>query len=87
MFSYVYSHICAPIVLSWKEALECLEIKYGHVKSTARKKFGRGENQKGEDKREDAGARNGRKVTKHCVYPMFCSSTGAKSRLAKAAGV
>ena len=41
----------------------------------------------GEDqKREDAGARKGRKVTKHCVFPMFCGSKGSKSRLAKAAG-
>ena len=68
------------------------------MKSTARKKLGRGESQKGEDKRwrrseiekvrrrEDAGARNGRKVAKHCVFPMFCGSGGSKSRLAKAAG-
>ena len=28
----------------------------------------------------------GRKVTKHCVFPMFCGSGGSKSRLAKAAG-
>ena len=67
------------------------------MKSTARKKLGRGESQKGEDemekirdgesqKREDAGARKGRKVAKHCVFPMFCGSGGSKSRLAKAAG-
>ena len=37
-------------------------------------------------KREDAGARKGRKVAKHCVFPMFCGSGGSKSRLAKAAG-
>ena len=37
-------------------------------------------------KREDAGARRGRKVAKHCVFPMFCGSGGSKSRLAKAAG-
>ena len=36
--------------------------------------------------REDAGAREGREVTKHCVFPMFCGSGGSKSRLAKAAG-
>ena len=28
----------------------------------------------------------GRKVAKHCVYPMICGSGGSKSRLAKAAG-
>ena len=49
---------------------------------TARKKLGRGESQK----REDAGARKGREVAKHCVFPVFCVSGGSKSRLAKAAG-
>ena len=37
-------------------------------------------------KKEDAGARKGRKVTIHCVIPMICGSGGSKSRLAKAAG-
>ena len=37
-------------------------------------------------KREDAGARKGRKVTIHCVFPMICGSRGSKSNLAKAAG-
>ena len=30
--------------------------------------------------------RKGRKVAKHCVFPMICVSGGSKSRLAKAAG-
>ena len=63
-------------------------------RSKARKKRGRGESQKGEDKRwrksevkrEDAGARKGRKVAKHCVFPVFYGSGGSKSGLAKAAG-
>ena len=29
---------------------------------------------------------NGRKVAKHCVFPVVCGSGGSKSRLAKAAG-
>ena len=37
-------------------------------------------------KREDAGARKGRKVAKHCVFLVFCGSGGSKGRLAKAAG-
>ena len=37
-------------------------------------------------KREDAGARKGRKVAIHCVYPMIWGSGGSKSNLAKAAG-
>ena len=37
-------------------------------------------------KRTDAGARKGREVAKHCVFPVFCGSGRSKSRLAKAAG-
>ena len=37
-------------------------------------------------KKEGAGARKGRKVTNHCVFPMTCGPGGWKSRLAKAAG-
>jgi len=37
-------------------------------------------------KKEDADARKGRKVAKHCVFPMICGSGGSKSRLAKAVG-
>ena len=37
-------------------------------------------------KREDAGARKGRKVARHYVFPMCCGSGGSKSRLAKAVG-
>ena len=38
------------------------------------------------EKKEDAGARKGRKVAIHCVFLMFCGSGWSKSRLAKAAG-
>ena len=37
-------------------------------------------------KREAAGARKGRKVAIHCVFPMIWGSGGSKSNLAKAAG-
>ena len=37
-------------------------------------------------KKEDAGARKGRKVKIHCVFRMICGSRGSKSNLAKAAG-
>ena len=37
-------------------------------------------------KKEDPGAGKGRKVAKHCVFPMICGFGGSKSRLAKAAG-
>ena len=37
------------------------------------------------EKKQDAGARKGRKLATHCVLPMICGSGGSKSRLAKAA--
>ena len=37
-------------------------------------------------KKEDADARKGRKVAKHCVFPMIWRSGKSKSRFAKAAG-
>ena len=37
-------------------------------------------------KRQDAGARKGREVAIHCVFPTVCVSGGSKSNLAKAAG-
>ena len=52
------------------------------MEKVRREKIRDGESQK----REDAGARKGRKVAKHCVFPMFCGSGRSKSRLAKAAG-
>ena len=36
-------------------------------------------------KKEDPGARKGRKVAIHFVFPVICGSGGSKSRLAKAA--
>ena len=37
-------------------------------------------------RQKNTDARKGRKVAKHCVFPMICGSGGSKSRLAKAAG-
>ena len=36
--------------------------------------------------KEDADARQGRKVAKQGDFPMICGSGGSKSKLAKAAG-
>ena len=38
------------------------------------------------ERREDAGARKGKKVASHCVFPMSWGSGGSNSSLAKAAG-
>ena len=39
-----------------------------------------------ESEERSSDARKGRKVAKHCVYPMIWGPGGSKSRLAKAAG-
>ena len=52
------------------------------MEKARREKIRDGENQK----REDAGARKGRKVAKHGVFPMIYGSGRSKSRLPKAAG-
>ena len=63
-----------------------LEVKLPTI-SRDEKAVSREKSQKRKDqKKEDAGARKGRKVAKHCVFSWFCGSGGFKSRLAKAAG-
>ena len=52
------------------------------MEKVVREKIRDGESQK----REDAGARKGREVAKHCVFPMIWGSRGSKSRLTQAAG-
>ena len=59
--------------------------KVGRVREEKKKEERKSEKRKSQRK-EDAGAQKGRKVAKHCVFPMFCDSGGSKSRLAKAAG-
>ena len=58
------------------------------VEKVSREKRRDGEDQRWrKSEREDAGARKGREVAKHCAFfPMCCGSGGSKSRLAKAAG-
>ena len=60
------------------------------MKSRGREKRERVEERRSEkrksQKKADADARKGRKVAKHCVFPMIWGSGGSKSRLAKAAG-
>ena len=57
----------------------------GRVREKRRVEERRSEKRKSQ-KKEDADARKGRKVAKHCLFPMICGSGGSKSRLAKAAG-
>ena len=45
-----------------------------------------GKSQRREEEERRSRFRKGKKVAKHCVFPMICGSGGSKSRLAKAAG-
>ena len=58
----------------------------GRVREDKRREEERISKKRKFQKKEDPGARKGRKVAKHCVFPMICGSGGSKSRLATAAG-
>jgi len=58
----------------------------GRVREEKRREEERRSEMRKSQKKKDAGAGKGRKVAKHCVFPMFWGSGGSKSRLAKAAG-
>ena len=89
---YIYTHIY--IYVSW--LIEgSLEVKLPTIwadekqrweESAKRREEERRSKMRKSQKKEDPGARKGREVAKHCVFPMICGSGGSKSRLAKAAG-
>ena len=58
----------------------------GRVREEKRREEERRSKKRKLQKKEDRGARKGRKAAKHCVFPMICGSGGSKRRLAKAAG-
>ena len=57
----------------------------GRVKEEKKRSVRRSE-KRNREKKEDAGARKGRKVAIDCAFPMICGSWGLKRNLAKAAG-
>ena len=67
------------------DSMDRWKAEMGRVRQKRRVEERRSEKRKSQ-KKEDADARKGRKVAKHCVFPMICGSGGSKSRLAKAAG-
>ena len=84
---YIYIYIYLFIYLIYLFIIEgSLEVKLPTIwrdeKAVSREKSQKRKDQK----KEDAGARKGRKVAKRCVFSWFCGSGGLKSRLAKAAG-
>ena len=63
-----------------------LEVKLPTIWRDEKAVSGEKSQKRKDQKKEDAGARKGRKVAKHCVFLWFYGSGGLKSRLAKAAG-
>ena len=68
-----------------------LEVKLPTIWTDEKKRWEESEKRREEERRsqtrksqkkEDPGAQKGRKVAKHCIFPMFCGSGGSKSRLA-----
>ena len=88
VWNHLYLSICLFLFLSLALSIieGSLEVKLPTIwrdeKAVSREKSQKRKDQK----KEDAGARKGRKVAKHCVFSWFCGSGGLKSRLAKAAG-
>ena len=66
------------------DSMDRWKAEMGRGREKRRVEESRSEKRKSQ-KKEDADARKGRKVAKHCVFPMICGSGGSKSRLAKAA--
>ena len=61
----------------WTDA----KAEVGRVGEEKRRDDERRSEQRKSQKKEDAGARKGRKVAIHGVFPMICGSGGSKSRL------
>ena len=79
------------VFLLWEIIEGSLEVKLPTIWTDEKQSRQRGREKrkirrKKSKKKEDADARKGRKVAKHCVFPMIWGSGGSKSRLAKAAG-
>ena len=79
---HVGMYACTSVCILSKEVPKSNFRQYGQMKRRRRKKI----KKRKSPKKEDPGARKGRKVKKHCVFPVICGSRGLKSRLAKAAG-
>ena len=85
LYLFWYSHISAVLLQhSCSNDAEMEKQRWEESERTSQE-VRRSEKRKSR-KQEDAGARKGRKVAIHCVFPMICGSAGSKSNLGKAAG-
>ena len=83
-----YTYICIIIYKSLEVKLPTIwtDEKQSREEAERRERLEERRVEEKEKKKEDADARKGRKVAKHCVFPMIWGSGQSKSRLAKAAG-
>ena len=92
IYIYIYSYITIRRKFrnQTSDSMERLKSRDGKSQRREEKRREEEEERRSEkrksERKEDAGARKGRKVAKHCVFPMICGSGGSKSSLAKAAG-
>ena len=97
LFIYVYIYMCIYIHIYIHVSIieGSLEVKLptiwrdekqSRAEAERRGRLEREDQKRKSKKTEDTDARKGKKVAKHCVFPVICGSGGRKSRLAKAAG-
>ena len=63
------------------------EEKESEKKKAEKRKSQRRKKEKRQSQKKEQSPRKGRKVAKHCIFPMVRGSGGSTSRLAKVAGV
>ena len=85
VYIYIYNNNRRKFRSQTSDNMDRWKAEMGRVREKRRVEKTRSEKRKSQ-KKEDADARKGRNVVKHCVFPMICGSGGSKSRLAKAAG-
>ena len=86
IYIYIYVHYYRRKFRSQtSDNMDRWKAEMGRGREKRRVEESRSEKRKSQ-KKEDADAWKGRKVAKHCVFPVICGSGGSKSRLAKAAG-
>ena len=101
LFIYLCIYLFMCIMYFYLFIEGCLEVKLPTIWTDEKQRWAESESQRREEKKKEGqkraslrrkktqdnpGARKGRKVAKHSVFPMICGSGGSKSRLAKAAG-
>ena len=86
IYTCIYLHVIIEGSLVVKLPTIWTDEKQRWEESEKRREEERRSKKRKSPNKEDPGARKGRKVARHSVFPMICGSGGSKSRLAKGAG-